>query len=67
VLWAWIIPLLTKTYASAIIEVGMQNSGLGSSLAKTHFSMLAAAPCAISAFFQCIIGSALASYWNRSK
>lgn len=48
------------------IEVGMQNSGLGSELAKTHFTLLAAAPCAISAFYHCIIGSFLASLWRRS-
>ena len=48
------------------IEVGMQNSGLGSELAKKHVSLSAAAPCAISAVYHCIIGSLLAAYW-RSK
>ena len=47
------------------IEVGMQNSGLGSELAKTHFNLIVAAPCAISAFFHCVIGSVLASWWTR--
>jgi BASS family bile acid:Na+ symporter len=63
--WARCFGLPEKESRTVSIEVGMQNSGLGSSLAKTHFTMLTAAPCAISAFFHCIIGSALASYWNR--
>lgn len=63
--WAKWLGFPEKESRTVSIEVGMQNSGLGSSLAKTHFTMLTAAPCAISAFFHCIIGSALASYWNR--
>ena len=47
------------------IEVGMQNSGLGSKLAEKHISVTAAAPCAISAVYHCIIGSFLAAYWRR--
>lgn len=46
------------------IEVGMQNSGLGSELAKKHISLVAAAPCAISAVYHCVIGSFLAAYWR---
>jgi BASS family bile acid:Na+ symporter len=51
------------------IEVGMQNSGLGASLAKTHFADMAMAPvpAAISAVFHCLIGSALAGVWGRSS
>jgi len=49
------------------IEVGMQNSGLGSELAKKHVSLSAAAPCAISAVYHCIIGSLLAAYWRRKQ
>lgn len=66
-LWARIFGFPEKECRTVSIEVGMQNSGLGSSLAKAHFSMLAAAPCAISAFFHCVIGSILASYWNRRR
>jgi BASS family bile acid:Na+ symporter len=66
-LWARAFRMPEKESRTVSIEVGMQNSGLGSSLAKTHFTMLAAAPCAISAFFHCIIGSLLASYWNKKK
>ena len=46
------------------IEVGMQNSGLGAVLAKQHFTVVAAAPCAISSVFHSIIGSALAAVWR---
>jgi BASS family bile acid:Na+ symporter len=65
--WAKFFKIPEKESRTISIEIGMQNSGLGSSLAKTHFTMLAAAPCAISAFFHCIIGSLLASYWGRKK
>ena len=57
------------------IEVGMQNSGLGSSLAKTEKfqgqfatpaeAALAPVPSAISAVYHCIIGSLLAAIWRR--
>ena len=46
------------------IEVGMQNSGLGSELASRHVSLIAAAPCAISAIYHCILGSLLAGFWR---
>lgn len=52
------------------IEVGMQNSGLGTVLARKHFTdpvsgiCLAAVPCAISAVFHSVIGSVLAAYWR---
>jgi BASS family bile acid:Na+ symporter len=57
------------------IEVGMQNSGLGSGLAKTEsfaaqFSDMAQAslapvPAAISAVWHVVIGSVLAGWWRR--
>ncbi len=49
------------------IEVGMQNSGLGAALAKQHFAAMALAPlpCAVSATFHSIIGSALAGLWRK--
>jgi len=57
------------------IEVGMQNSGLGSGLAKTPAfqaqfasaaqAALAPVPAAISAVWHVLIGSILASYWRR--
>lgn len=46
------------------IEVGMQNSGLGAVLARQHFSIQAAAPCAISSVFHSLIGSLLAAIWR---
>lgn len=57
------------------IEVGMQNSGLGSGLAKTpafaaQFAQvsqaaLAPVPAAISAVWHVVIGSVLAGWWRR--
>jgi BASS family bile acid:Na+ symporter len=59
------------------IEVGMQNSGLGSGLAKTPAfqaqfasaaqAALAPVPAAISAVWHVLIGSILASYWRRKN
>lgn len=47
------------------IEVGMQNSGLGVVLARSHFSdPLTAVPCAISSVFHSVIGSILAGWWR---
>lgn len=48
------------------VEVGMQNSGLGASLATKHFAHLALAPvpAAVSAVYHCIIGSTLAAWWR---
>ncbi len=48
------------------IEVGMQNSGLGTALAQEHFKSLPLAPlpCAISATFHSVIGSMLAGLWR---
>ncbi len=59
--------LIRRTVA---IEVGMQNSGLGTVLAKNHFTdsmtgiCLPAVPCAISATVHSIIGSILAAFWR---
>lgn len=47
------------------IEVGMQNSGLGTVLARNNFAdPLTAVPCAISATFHSVIGSFLAGIWR---
>ncbi|MEC5126696.1 bile acid:sodium symporter family protein [Verrucomicrobiales bacterium BCK34] len=58
---------LPETSARTIsIEVGMQNSGLGTHLANKYFpGTVAAVPCAISAVYHCIIGSIVAAYWRR--
>ena len=48
------------------IEVGMQNSGLGSVLARNNFSSpLFAVPSALSALCHCILGSICAAWWSR--
>jgi BASS family bile acid:Na+ symporter len=65
--WGRLFKMQEKECRTFSIEVGMQNSGLGSQLAKTHFTLLAAAPCAISAFYHCMIGSFLASVWRRRR
>lgn len=51
------------------IEVGMQNSGLGTALATKHFPAMpmAPAPCAMSAILHCLIGSVVASIWAKSN
>lgn len=59
------------------IEVGMQNSGLGSGLAKTPAfaaqfaditqAALAPVPAAISAVWHVVIGSVLAGWWRRRE
>jgi len=67
---------LTEIEARTIsIEVGMQNSGLGSGLAKTPAfaaqfaditqAALAPVPAAISAVWHVVIGSLLAGWWRR--
>ncbi len=59
------------------IEVGMQNSGLGSTLASSpsfaaQFTLpmqaaLAPVPSAVSAVYHVVIGSLLAAWWRRSR
>ena len=69
----FVIPRLIRQEKSVCrtlsIEVGMQNSGLGMALASKHFSAMpmVPAPCALSAVMHCIIGSVLASVWNREN
>lgn len=49
------------------IEVGMQNSGLGVTLAKANFSdPLTAVPSAISSVMHSLIGSCAAAVWRRT-
>ena len=64
---AWLARLGEGDRRTICIEVGMQNSGLGSALAKQHFSLLATTPCAISAVYHCLIGSFLAAVWRVKK
>mmetsp|Transcript_2818 Transcript_2818/g.7448 ORF Transcript_2818/g.7448 Transcript_2818/m.7448 type:complete len:431 (+) Transcript_2818:198-1490(+) len=55
-----------KASRTVSIEVGMQNSSLGSMLAALHFAALpgAAAPGAISACMHSVLGSCLAALWR---
>ncbi|PKC53282.1 SBF-domain-containing protein, partial [Rhizophagus irregularis] len=46
------------------IEVGMQNSGLGASLATAHFEPITAVPSAIFSFWHNISGPILSTYWS---
>ncbi|CDQ40470.1 MULTISPECIES: bile acid:sodium symporter family protein [Virgibacillus] len=47
------------------IEVGMQNSGLGSTLALTYFAPIAAVPSAIFSVWHNISGPVLATIWAK--
>ncbi|SEI06256.1 bile acid:Na+ symporter, BASS family [Halobacillus karajensis] len=49
------------------IEVGMQNSGLGASLAAVHFSPLAAVPSAIFSVWHNISGPIIATIFRKQK
>jgi BASS family bile acid:Na+ symporter len=49
------------------MEVGMQNSGLGVSIAAAHFSPLAAVPSAIFSVWHNLSGSVLANIYSRMK
>jgi BASS family bile acid:Na+ symporter len=47
------------------IEVGMQNSGLGATLATQYFGAAAALPAAVFSVWHNLSGSALAAWWSR--
>lgn len=49
------------------IEVGMQNSGLGASLAAIHFSPLAAVPSALFSVWHNISGALLANFFQKTN
>lgn len=64
----WLARLLKLEYKdrkTIAIEVGMQNSGLASSLAVVHFTPLAAVPSVIFSVWHNISGPILATYWSR--
>ena len=57
---------MDKAAAKAIsIEVGMQNSGLATSLAIVHFGAAAAIPGAIFSVWHNISGSLIASHFSK--
>jgi BASS family bile acid:Na+ symporter len=47
------------------LEIGMQNAGLGSTLALTHLGPKAAVPCAIFVFVCILTASVMARRWSR--
>ncbi|AIF44270.1 bile acid:sodium symporter family protein [Virgibacillus sp. SK37] len=49
------------------IEVGMQNSGLGSALALAHFAPIAAVPSALFSVWHNISGPILATWWSKQS
>ncbi len=57
----------SKKARTIAIEVGMQNSGLGVVLAKTHFSLLAALPSALFSVWHNVSGSLLALMWRKNS
>lgn len=71
----WLLRFDEQCARTISIEVGMQNSGLGSTLAAAPSfaaqfanplqAALAPVPSAISAVYHVVIGSLLASYWRR--
>jgi len=48
------------------IEIGMQNAGLGATLALAHLGARAAIPAAIFVFVCILTASALACLWQRT-
>lgn len=56
-----------KQSQTVAIEVGMQNSGLGVTLALQYFSATAALPGAMFSVWHNVSGSLLASYWGRKR
>jgi BASS family bile acid:Na+ symporter len=63
--FAWLFGYGTLIRRTISIEVGMQNSGLATVLARSHFANpLTAIPCAISAVTHSVIGSIAAAWWR---
>lgn len=56
-----------KQQKAVSIEVGMQNSGLGASLATVHFSPLAAVPSAIFSVWHNISGPIIATIYRKQQ
>lgn len=61
---AKLLKLEYKDQKAVSIEVGMQNSALGATLAVAHFSPLSAVPSAIFSVWHNISGPLLATYWS---
>ncbi len=64
-LFTWILTKNQSITKTISIEVGMQNSGLGAVLARTHFlDPSTAIPSAVSSLTHSLIGSVFASYFR---
>lgn len=64
---ALVLGLNESTRRAISIEVGMQNSGLGVTLATAHFGPLAALPSVLGAVWHNISGPILATYWSKKQ
>ena len=64
-LLAKILKLEFQDQKAISIEVGMQNSGLGSALALAHFAPVAAVPSALFSVWHNISGPLLATWWGK--
>lgn len=64
---SWLINRDKHVARTVCIEVGLQNSGLGAMLARTHFPAGSGVdvPSALSALIQALLGSLLAALWRR--
>lgn len=62
-----VLRLEYKDQKAVSIEVGMQNSGLGSALAIAHFSPVAAVPSALFSVWHNISGPILATWWGKKS
>lgn len=58
--------MLTRRRRTLAIEIGMQNAGLGTTLALAHLGEEAAIPAAIFVFICIITASILSAVWQRS-
>ncbi|MDG2090273.1 MAG: bile acid:sodium symporter family protein [Gammaproteobacteria bacterium] len=56
-----------STCRTIAIEVGMQNSALGSALASQFYTTVATLPGAIFSLWHNLSGSVLASFWSKTK
>lgn len=66
--FAWILTRDAKISQTISIEVGMQNSGLGAVLAKTHFlNPNTAIPSALSSLTHSLLGSLFATYFRKES
>src|SRR5690625_405600 len=64
---AKVLKLTYEDQKAISIEVGMQISGLGSTLAIAHFEPIAAVPSAIFSVWHNISGPLLATWWGKGK